>query len=227
MKYIELKKEGQVFIITLANEAEANTFTTEMLRELNSAFDEIEDSNENAALIITAEGPKFWSNGINLQWLAEQGHEKSVEFLYEFKGTFLRACLLNLPTVGCLTGHAFAGGAILAASMDFRFMRNDRAKFCFPEVSHSMPLGETLISVINNIPSPHAVHHLVLTGTQWKGPECLEHHVVTGIFPEDELFQKTLDFARELATKNRKNYTGLKYDLKPGLVEMWQKKRIL
>ncbi|PKL37211.1 MAG: hypothetical protein CVV44_16380 [Spirochaetae bacterium HGW-Spirochaetae-1] len=221
MEYMDFKRDGSVFIITMTDDANANTITTGMLQELNLLFDEIEKTPGNAALVLTSSSAKFWCNGINLQWLAGQGDEDRRTFLHEFKRTFLRASLLNLPTVGCLTGHAFAGGAILAASMDFRTMRNDRAKFCLPEVTYGMPLGDTLMAVINNIPSPHAVQHLVLTGAQWKGVECLNNNVITAIYPEEELMPSTLQLARDLAGKNRENYTGLKYDLKQSLLAMW------
>ncbi len=226
MKYLELTKEKNVFIITMIDDANNNTFTMEMIREYNQIFDEIESFKGNAALVITSRHPKMWCNGINLQWLSEQAEGVRNDFLYEFKKVFLRASLLNLPTVGCLTGHCFAGGAILACSMDFRIMKNEKARFCLPEVNYGMPLGDTLIAVINNIPNQQTVNYLVLTGRQLQGNECLSSGVATAIYPAEELFSKTLEFADELAGKSRSNYVGLKYDLKPNLLKMWKEQHI-
>jgi Delta3-Delta2-enoyl-CoA isomerase len=226
MKHLDFKKEGAVFVITMIDEANSNTITMDMLTELNQLYDEIEKTPENASLVLASSSAKFFCNGINLQWLGSQSDEARNQFLHEFKRTFLRTTLLNLPTIACIGGHAFAGGAILAASMDFRIMKNDRAKFCYPEVNYGMPLGDTLIAAIQNIPSPFAVQQLVLTGAQWKGDECLARGVVSAIFPEEELLPKTMAFAAEIAQKNRKNYTGLKLDLKPSLVAMWKAQHI-
>lgn len=226
MEYLNLRKEGAVFVITMDNHEKQNAITMDMLREFNELFDEIENTPGNAALVIDTGSPKFWCTGIDLQWLSGQSDDGINGFLYEFKRTFLRVSLLNLPTVGCLNGHAFAGGAILAAAMDFRYMRDDRAKFCLPEVTYSMPLGDALIAVIGNIPAPAAVQHLVLTGEAWKGEQCLRNGVVSAIYPGDQLFNRSLEFAEELASKDRKNYTGLKYDLKPGLLNMWRSQNI-
>jgi len=226
MKHLELKKDGSVFVVTMIDDANSNTFTMDMITEFNAIYDEIEKTPGDAAMVLTSSSAKFFCNGINLQWYLEQTEENQAKFLYEFKKFFLRSSLMNLPTVGCITGHAFAGGAILASSMDFRIMRNDRAKFCFPEVTYNMPLGDTLIAVIKNLPNPSAVDHLVLTGMQWKGDECLKNGIVTSIWPEEELFPKAMAFANELATKKRENFTGLKYDVKSALHAMWKAQHI-
>lgn len=226
MKHLDVKREGAVFVITMIDEANGNTITMDMLAELNGLYDDIEKTPGNAALVLASSSPKFFCNGINLQWLASQTDEGRKQFLHEFKRTFLRTTLLNLPTIACIGGHAFAGGAILAASLDFRFMKTDRARFCYPEVNYGMPLGDTLIAAIQNIPSPFAVQQLVLTGAQWKGDECLARGVVSAVYPEEELLPKTMTFASEMAQKNRENYTGLKYDLKQSLLAMWKAQQI-
>ncbi len=227
MNTMELSKEGNVFILTMTDEVNNNTLSSETLKEYNDTFDTIEETPGNAALIIRSSHQKMWCNGINLQWYSEQTHEERVKFLEEMKRTMLRASLLNLPTIGCLSGHAYAGGAILASSLDFRIMREDRAKFCFPEVNYAMLLGDTLYGVINNLPNKYAVQQLVLTGAAWKGEECLANGVVNSIHSEEELFDKTMEFAKEMALKVRDNYTGLKYDVRKSLKEMWDSGTII
>jgi Delta3-Delta2-enoyl-CoA isomerase len=226
MEHLKLTKEGSVFVLTMIDEAKDNTFTSRALEEFNMVFDEIEKARGNATLVITSSHPKMWCNGINLQWLSEQSKEDRDTFLYNFRLTLLRAALLNLPTIGCLTGHCFAGGAILACAMDFRFMRTDRGRFSLPEVNYGMPLGDTLYGIINSIPATSAVHRLVLTGVAWKGEECLANQVVSALYSEQELFPKTLEFAMEMTSKNRDNYAGLKNDVKKYLSDMWKAKHI-
>ncbi len=226
MKHLRLTKEGNVFILTMIDEAHDNTLTAAALDEYNMVFDEIEKVKGNAALVLTSSHQKMWCNGINLQWLSEQPKEDRDAFLHNMKKTLLRTSLLNLPTIGCLTGHCFAGGAILACAMDFRYMRSDRGKFCLPEVNYAMPLGDTLFGIINSLPDKHAVNHLVLTGTAWKGEECLANRVVNAIHPGDDLIPKTLAFAAEMASKTRDNYTGLKHDVKKNLKDMWDTQHI-
>lgn len=227
MKHLNLTKEGKIFVLTMIDEANDNTLSSSVLAEFNMVFDEIESAKGNAALVLTSSHPKMWCNGINLQWLSEQPKEDRDAFLYDMKLTLLRASLLNLPTVGCLTGHCFAGGAILACAMDFRIMRSDRGRFCLPEVNFGMPLGDTLFGIINSLPNRYTVNRLVLTGVALKGEECLKNEVVSAIYPGDELLPKSLEFANELAGKIKDNYAGLKCDVKKHLADMWKAKHIV
>jgi enoyl-CoA hydratase/carnithine racemase len=222
MKYIELVKDGNIFVFTLIDSDNKNTFNSEVLLEYCEALDEIESSTSNAALVITSRDPKFFSNGIDLQWYAKASLEERDKFLYDVKKTLLRISLLNLPTIACITGHAYAMGAILASSVDFRIMRSDRGRICFPEVNHGMPLDEALLALINNLPNQYAVNKLVLTGSAFTGEECLANQIVDSIYPENELFDKSMDFAREMAGKNRGNYSLIKSNLKKSLMDIYK-----
>lgn len=222
MNHIELSKDGNVFVITLIDSENKNTFTSSALDEYNRVFDEIEESKGNASLVVKSSDPKFFSNGINLQWIAGVSDAERDDFLYRVKKTLLRSCLLNLPTIGCINGHAYAMGAILASSMDFRIMRSDRGKLCFPEVTYGMPLDEALLTIIGNLPSRAAVQDMVLAGTACTGEECFHRHIVNEIHPEDVLLERTMEFARDMAGKSRENYALIKNNLKKPLREFYE-----
>ncbi len=143
MNYLDLKKEGKVFVLTLINGDNGNTFSNDVLNDYNAVIDEIENTTENASLIITSDHPKTWSNGINLEWMMKLPQNELLEFVSNLKRTILRMTLLNLPTIGCLTGNVYAAGAIMASGLDFRLMRADRGRFCVPEVKLQIPFGGT------------------------------------------------------------------------------------
>jgi enoyl-CoA hydratase/carnithine racemase len=223
MKYLDLRKDGKVFVITLIDTENKNTFCSEALTEYNQVFDEVEGSPGNASMVITSSDPKFFSNGINLQWFSAAGVDEREDFLCRVKKTLLRAATLNLPTIACITGHAYAMGAIMASSMDFRIMRADKSRFCFPEVTYGMPLDEPLLALINNLSSRHAVNEMVLSGKALTGEACVRKGIVNYIYPESELVEKTMEFAREMATKERSNYAQIKGNLKKSLKDMYHR----
>ena len=65
---IDLKREGEVFVITL-NDGE-NRWNTTFVREFSKALDEVEGSEGAAAVVTTSSDLKFFSNGLDLDWRA-------------------------------------------------------------------------------------------------------------------------------------------------------------
>lgn len=216
MSSLECRKEGDVFVVTMKDGATANTFTADVIQEHEAILSEIETSSGNAAVILTSDDPKFWCNGINLEWLLAQGSDYIQEFKVILDKMLLRWALLPVPTLACITGHAFGGGAILACAFDFRVMRSDRGFFCFPEVDIDIPFTESMHEIISNLPSA-ALNALALTGRRIGGEEAMHMGVVAGSYNEAELFPKTLEMAESLAKKNRATYRSIKYGLRSRL----------
>jgi enoyl-CoA hydratase/carnithine racemase len=219
MTSLRLDQDGSVYVLTLCNGARANGLSDPVLLEWAKVLDELEAEKGNTALVVTSDDPKVWCNGIDLDWLRDQPPEGFDAFKRRLDKMFARVGLLSMPTVGCLTGHAFGGGAILACALDFRFMRLDRGFFCFPEVDLGIPFSDLMHRVIEGIPDRGSLHELALTGRRVGGEEATRLRVVQAAYSEAELFPKVLDFARVLAGKDRRTYTAIKRGLKADLVQ--------
>ena len=219
---MELKKDGTVYILSLTNGAKANTFNEDIVGEYHAVLDEVEASTSNAALLITSTDPKFWSNGIDLEWLITKPANYLSQFAFLLDKLYLRFALLNMPTVGCLTGHTYAGAAVLATTLDFRLMRADRGFFCFPEIDIKIPFSPVMQQVLKLLPDHHALTELVLTGKRVGGEEAMKMKIVSGAYLQETLFPKSMELAKFLAQKDRKTYTKLKRDMRCNLVALQQ-----
>lgn len=221
MSHMELKKDGDVHVLTLTNGAEENRLTTDVINEYLANLDAVEAYEGNTALVVVSSDAKYWNNGINLDWLRSAGG--AIEnFGRLMDKLYLRMALLSCPTIGCLNGHTYAGGAILAACFDFRTMRADRGFFCFPEVDINIPFSPVMHAVLSLMPDRLAMSELMLTGKRIGGAEAREKKVVMAAYPQDELWTKTMEFAQLMALKNRQTYTSIKQGMKPQLVEYWK-----
>lgn len=215
MKTLSLTKEGPVFVVTMINGATANTFTADVLNEHMAMCDEIEKSTDNGAVILTSNDPKYWTNGINLEWLMAQGADYIPTFKNLIDKMLLRWARLSFPTIACINGHAFGGGAILACGFDFRFMRQDKGYFCFPEVDVNIPFTDRMHALIDCLPNKQALWEMAFTGKRVGGEEAKQKGVVTDCFGDAELFPKVMELAKVLAAKDRATYNSIKRGLKP------------
>ena len=114
MSTMELRLEDGVHILTLTNGANDNMLSLDVLKEYLAVFDEVELYRGNTALMITCEHEKTWCNGINLPWMMQLPAEGVKEFMITLEDVLYRLAKLNMPTIGCINGNVYAGGAILA-----------------------------------------------------------------------------------------------------------------
>jgi len=123
-----------------------------------------------------------------------------------------------MPAVGCLSGHTYAGGAVLATTLDFRIMRQDKGFFCFPEVDIKIPFSPVMYEILRLLPDWYALNELLLTGRRVGGTEALAMKIVSAVYPQEKLFEKAMELAVSLANKDRRTYANIKRGLRQNLV---------
>ncbi|MBB5017199.1 enoyl-CoA hydratase/carnithine racemase [Chitinivorax tropicus] len=218
MSTMKLDKQDSTYVLTLTNGVRANTLTDDVLDEFHAALDQIEADQGNAALVLASDDPKFFSNGIDLDYIQSKGMDYLfTRFVPRLDQLLLRVALLNLPTIACLTGHAYAGGALLAAAFDFRTMRADRGFLCFPEVDLKLGLSPVMTEIIKLLPNEQARLELVLTGRPMGGEEAAKRGIVDVAFSVDDLVPQTLEMAAKLAKKDRRTYAQIKHGFRAQL----------
>lgn len=220
MAALDLKKDGAVFVVTMCDHEGANSYTDDVINEHHRVLDEIESSTGSGAVVLTSAHPKTWTQGINLEWLVTKPPEYIPRFKDIMDGFLIRWALLDLPTIACLTGHTYAGGAILASGFDFRFMREDKGWFCFPEVDIKIPFTPIMHEIVDLLPNKRALRDLLLTGKRIGGTEAAQLGIVDAAYTGDTLFDKAMETARSMSQKDRATYGAIKKGMRSKLAGM-------
>jgi enoyl-CoA hydratase/carnithine racemase len=216
---IEIKMEGQVAVVTL-NEGE-NRLNLDFLQKFMDALDHVEKQTDANVLVVRAAHDKIFSNGIDLEWLMPimQKNDKATakKFIENMMGLFKRILLYPMPTIAAITGHAFAGGAIMSCYFDFRFMRSDRGFMCFPEVDLGIPFLPGMLTAMSKAIPRYKLEEMVLTGKRLTAQECEDHHIITKACHIDQLMDEVLNFAK-LQNKRRVIVAAIKQELNKDVV---------
>lgn len=208
---IDLRREGAVFVLTM--NATENRFNRTFVDAMNAALDEVEASEAPAALVTTGGTEKFYSNGLDLDWFAGDGKDQVQETLREVFRMFARFLASPVPNVAAINGHAFAGGAMLAAAHDFRVMREDRGFFCLPEIDLGMPLADGMAALLRAKIDRAVLRELLLTGKRVGGGEAAGLRIVDEAVPGDRVLERSIELATSLAGKHRGALSALKNSL--------------
>jgi enoyl-CoA hydratase/carnithine racemase len=207
---IELKREDEVFVLTM--KSGENRFNRDFLSALGQALDEVEGSEGPAALVTVGEG-KFYSNGLDLDWLGTLSLEAVGAFLSDFERLFARLLQFPMLTVAGLNGHTFAGGAMFSLSHDFRVMRTDRGFWCLPEIDLGMPLRPGMNALITaRLPKP-TFHEAIVTGRRYAAADALAASIVQATAPEVDVLGAAIGIAAPHAGKNREAMAALKREM--------------
>jgi enoyl-CoA hydratase/carnithine racemase len=220
MAMVEYRIDEHLAVVTMNNGE--NRFNPSFLEAFAGVLDRIETETDATTLVVHSSHEKIFSNGIDLDWLVPVIQQKDTAaakaFFYQLNRVFKRLVTYPLISIAAITGHAFAGGAILGCACDFRFMRSDRGFFCLPEVDLGIPFLPGMNAILRSAVPGHALVELQLTGARFTAEQCLMHHIVQAALPMDQLMDATLDFARQVR-KNRSVVAQLKARLNRSIVE--------
>jgi len=220
MTLVKYAVNAHVATITL-NDGE-NRFNPDFINAYLGVLDEIERTTDATTLVVTSAHEKIFSNGIDLEWLVPVIQNNDIplakDYFYLLNRMFKRIVTYPLVTVAAISGHAFAGGAIMCCAFDFRFMRSDRGFFCFPEVDLGIPFLPGMNELLKKAMPMYMVEYLEYTGIRLTADQCVAHHIVHKACPIDTLMEETMAFALAI-NKRRPVVAEMKKRLNQAIVQ--------
>jgi enoyl-CoA hydratase/carnithine racemase len=186
-----LDRHDDVFVLDLGDTE--NRFHPDWIGAVNAALDEVEKAEGSRALVTAATG-KFFSNGLDVDWLVAHAdrHEAYVLSVHE-----LLARMLALPviTVAALQGHTFAAGAMFSLAHDFRVMRADRGFWCLPEAEINIPFTPGMSALIQARLTPQTAHEAMTTARRYGGHDALAAGIVDRAADQDAVRSTAVEIA--------------------------------
>lgn len=199
MSVVKWEKDDLLAIIHMTNgENRHNLVFTE---EMNVVMEEIEADRDIRGAVLTSSDPKYWSNGVDVDWmtgrLGDQDYQSVKNFLYDVNEVFKKFLTCPFPVIAAINGHVAANGLVLACACDFRFMRADRGFCLFPEVDLGIPFLPGMIEITKKGIPLYLFEELKYTGKRITAREMKEHHIVLET-PDgrEAVLERALEFAR-------------------------------
>ena len=203
MALVDYTLDESVAVVSL-NSGE-NRFNPDFLNAFLQVLDEIEHHTTARTLVVHGTHEKIFSNGIDLEWLAPLIQDGDIaaakDFFFLLNKLLQRLVSYPAITIAAITGHAFAGCAIMACTFDFRLMRSDRGFFCLPEVDLGIPFLPGMNAILAKAIPHYMLEEMQLTGCRLTAAECENHHIVRKASHISTLLEDTLTFAHSLNKK--------------------------
>ena len=185
-------------------------FAEEFVEEVEGDdFSDDEVAGGGAPGLATTGGGKFYSNGLDLDWLVANG-ERTQWYVGRVQAMLARMLTLPVPTAAAVVGHAFGAGAMLALAHDFRVMRADRGYFCFPEADIRIPFTPGMAALIQAKLAPQTALTSMTTGRRFGGDDAASAGIVDASTAESAVTSTAVDLVRAIGAKDQATLGAIK-----------------
>jgi enoyl-CoA hydratase/carnithine racemase len=197
---INLERQGDVYVLTM--EAGENRWNTNFVRAFDARLDEALALDGPAALVTTSASPKFFSNGLDIDWRRGKGDGEGGDqlvFVEEFMGLMGKLITSPVPTICAVNGHGFGAGFMLALCHDVRLMRADRGFLCANEIEIGILIPDAELALFRHKMSASAFFDTVQLARRWTGPDAQSAGFVHAVASEEDLLPLAVKRAAQLA----------------------------
>jgi len=204
-KSIVIEYRDNVAVLKL-NRGVTNPINPQLLKELSEGLREVKENTAIHALIIASTNNKFFSIGLDIPELFDLSRE---EFTVFYK-TFNRVCIdlytLPMPTISAVTGHAIAGGCILALCCDYRFIAEGKKLMGLNEVHLGVPVPYPADCILRDLVGTRYARDITGTGEFYRPEISFQMGMVDQVLPIGQVLPKSMEKAGVLGALPHKAY---------------------
>jgi enoyl-CoA hydratase len=213
---VTVETTGRLAVLRLGRE-HGNAIDDELVRDLAAATREVERDDRVSGVLLAASG-KLFCPGLDLRELTRLDLPAMDAFLERFEEMVVGLYALTKPVVAALSGHAVAGGCVLALTCDWRVLR-EGARIGLAEVRVGLPLPHPVALLLRDaVPSPRLTE-IALAGRDLEGDEAVAAGLVHELHGPAGFEAHCLSRLEELASKERAAFAITKRHLRADTLE--------
>ena len=210
MAHITIAEREGVAVLT-ADRPPANAMDLELLDELVEAIEGV--AADPPPALVLAGRPGFFSAGLDLKAVPGYGAAEQRRLVDGINRMALGAYALPCPVVCAITGHAIAGGFVLAVCGDHR-VASTEGRYGLTEVKVGVPYPQGAIGVVRAELTTGAARVLVLGNRLVDAGECVRMGAFDEAVAPDAVIDRAIEVAQELAALPANVYAGTKAELR-------------
>lgn len=218
MEHVSIDEHDEGILVLAIDRPPANAMDLTLLREIVAAVARV--TGEGPRALVLAGRPGCFSAGADLKAVPGYGPAEQREMVALINAMALGGYELPFPVVGAITGHAIAGGMVLALCADIR-VASAGGRYGLTEVQVGVPYPQAAIGVVRAELSPQAARLLALGSELTDAAECERLGVFDEVHDAEDVLPRALHLAERLAKLPPEVYARTKRDLRgPALEQM-------
>jgi enoyl-CoA hydratase len=204
---VDVSTSSGVCLLTL-NEPPANTYSYEMMRELDGAILDARMDRSVHVIVITGAGEKFFCAGATIGMLKDADPDFKYYFCLHANETLNRFEQTPKLVIAALNGHTVGGGLEVAMAADFRIAKKDAGKIGLPEVALGVLPGTGGTQRLVRLVGKARAMDLMVSGRLMSMDDAVAIGLVTEVWDATRLAGRpfidvVLEYARQFCPPHR------------------------
>ncbi len=200
MKYIKLKIQADIGIITFNNDERRNCLSIALLEELRLCLDELNKKEARVAIIRANPGCKVWSSGFNIKELPRPGNdpltynnalEKVLRAIQEFPA----------PVIAMLEGSVWGGACELSFICDI-LIGTPTTSFAITPAKIGVPYNSSGIIHFLNMVGINIAKEMFFTAQPLNAEKAENLGILNHLVSADEIEEFTLKVAKQISSNS-------------------------
>jgi enoyl-CoA hydratase/carnithine racemase len=182
------------------NRGVTNSLNLELVHQLGENLSRLRSNPEVKAIVLASANDKFFSIGFDIPELLDLPRAEFAFFYSLFDQICLELYTFRKPTVAAITGHAIAGGCILALCCDYRYIAAGRKLMGLNEIKLGVPVPFPADCILRNLIGTRLARDVMDSGEFYPPEELLRIGMVDRVIPAEEALPAAFAKAQELAS---------------------------
>jgi enoyl-CoA hydratase/carnithine racemase len=183
---IQVEQKNQILIAKL-NRGVTNAINLELVNKLSEIVKKTEQDIQVHGLVLSSANEKFFSIGFDIPELFELDKKDFMIFYKAFNRLCLDLYTLPKPTIAAITGHAVAGGCIIALCCDYRYIAPGKTKMGLNEIKLGVPIPYPVDCMLRQVLGFRIAREITDTGDFYEADALLGMGMVDKIMPLEKL----------------------------------------
>jgi enoyl-CoA hydratase/carnithine racemase len=209
MEMVSIENHGRVALVKL-NHGVTNALSSKVVHELGVSLGRVRNDVSVNGLVLGSSNEKFFSIGFDIPELFDMNRDDFREFYRLFNQFCLDLFTLPKPTVAAITGHAIAGGCILALCCDYRFIAKGHKLMGLNEVKLGLPVPYLPDRVLHALAGVRRAREMMESGEFYPAEKALEIGIADKVLPVEDVVKAAVEHADSLGSLPKVGYGMIK-----------------
>jgi Delta3-Delta2-enoyl-CoA isomerase len=201
------------------NRPPVNALSAELIRALCQAI--VAAPADGVRALILSGSPGRFSGGLDIPSLLALDRLTMEGVWHDFYGLLRAIAQSPIPTATAITGHAPAGGTVLAIFCDWRVMAEGDYKIGLNEVQVGIQMPPLIVKALRRLIGPREAEHMAVAGELIPVQEARRIGLIDDVAQPEQVVTRALDWCQRILAVPAEAMLGTRRDARADLCELF------